>query len=120
MSGTRWSRRGTKSDACQRTLPAPAPVHRALPTFRTLQAKEKLLAGEAYEDSGHILVDELGRPWKTNKPRREAYKLMELAEVQKVRLYDARHACLSWRSCPNSSAEQDPKWRCGKCETNGP
>ncbi|MDI5968618.1 tyrosine-type recombinase/integrase [Streptomyces sp. SL13] len=38
----------------------------------------------------------LGRPWKTDKLRREAYKLMALAGVRKVRLYDARHACLSW------------------------
>jgi integrase len=88
--------KGAKSDAGERTLPAPAPVHRALRTFKTLQAKEKLLAGEAYEDSGYVLVDELGRPWKTDKLRREAYKLMEMAGVRKVRLYDARHACLSW------------------------
>lgn len=85
-----------KSDAGERALPAPAPVHRALRSFKRLQAKEKLAAGEAYEESGYVLVDELGRPWKTDKLRREAYKLMELAGVRKVRLYDARHACLSW------------------------
>jgi integrase len=88
--------KGTKSDAGKRTLPAPAPVHRALRSFKALQAAEKLTAGEAYEGSGYVLVDELGRPWKTDKLRRAAYRLMEEAGVRKVRLYDARHACLSW------------------------
>lgn len=52
--------------------------------------------GEGYENSGYVLVNELGHPWKTDKLRREAYKLMTAAGVRKVRLYDARHACLSW------------------------
>ncbi|MFC8088863.1 tyrosine-type recombinase/integrase [Streptomyces sp. NPDC057301] len=58
--------------------------------------KERQQAGEAYEDSGYVVVDELGRPFKTDKLRREAQKLMEAAGVRRVRLYDARHACLSW------------------------
>jgi hypothetical protein len=33
---------------------------------------------------------------ETDKLRRETHKLMALAGVRKVRLYDARHACLSW------------------------
>lgn len=43
-----------------------------------------------------MLVDEFGHPWKTDKLRREAYKLMKASGVRKVRLYDARHACPSW------------------------
>jgi integrase len=43
-----------------------------------------------------VVVDELGRPFKTDKLRWEAYKLMEKAGVRQVRLYDARHSCLSW------------------------
>ncbi|WP_205614456.1 site-specific integrase [Streptomyces dangxiongensis] len=38
----------------------------------------------------------IGKDWKTDKLRREAYKLMASAGVRKTRLYDARHACLSW------------------------
>ncbi|MCQ4083930.1 hypothetical protein NGB36_25915 [Streptomyces sp. RB6PN25] len=48
------------------------------------------------QDSGYVLVDELGRPYRTDKLRREAYKLMDAVGVRKVRLYDARHAVLSW------------------------
>ncbi|MFC5910408.1 site-specific integrase [Streptacidiphilus monticola] len=86
----------TKTEAGKRKLPLPAPVHRALKSFKTLQAAERLQAGEGYENSGYVLVDELGRPFKTDKLRREAYKLMAAAGVRKVRLYDARHACLPW------------------------
>ncbi|MET9437254.1 tyrosine-type recombinase/integrase [Streptomyces sp. NPDC006551] len=64
--------------------------------FRALQAREKQAADDAYEDSGYVVVDELGRPSKTDKLRREAHKLMARAGVRRVRLYDARHACLSW------------------------
>jgi integrase len=88
--------KGTKTEAGKRTLPLPAPVRKALRAFHAQQAKEMLAAGTAYAYSGYVLVDELGRPWKTDKLRREAYKLMEAAGVRKVRLYDARHACLSW------------------------
>ncbi|MEU3841109.1 tyrosine-type recombinase/integrase [Streptomyces sp. NPDC028635] len=42
------------------------------------------------------MVDELGRPFKTDELRHEAQKLMEAAGVRRVRLYDARQACLSW------------------------
>jgi integrase len=85
-----------KSESGERVLPLPAPLHAALRVFRAQQLAEKKAAGEGYEDSGYVVVDELGRPWKTDKLRREAYKLMEAAGVRRVRLYDARHACLSW------------------------
>jgi integrase len=85
-----------KSESGKRVLPLPAPLHQALRAFRAQQAKEKLAAGSKYQDNGYVLVDELGRPWKTDRLRRQAYKLMEQAGVRKVRLYDARHACLSW------------------------
>ncbi|MFG2234691.1 hypothetical protein ACGFNX_32685 [Streptomyces sp. NPDC048723] len=43
-----------------------------------------------------MVVDELGRPFKTDELRREAHRLMAEAGVRKVRLHDTRHACLSW------------------------
>ncbi|SEO88148.1 tyrosine-type recombinase/integrase [Actinacidiphila rubida] len=88
--------KGTKTEAGRRTLPLPVPVRKALRAFNAQQAQERLKAGAAYSHSGYLLVDETGHPWKTDKLRREAYKLMAAAGVRKVRLYDARHACLSW------------------------
>lgn len=85
-----------KSDSGERKLPLPAVVLAALKAFHRAQAKERLKAGEGYESSGRVVVDELGRAVKTDWLRRRAYKLMDAAGVRKVRLYDARHACLSW------------------------
>lgn len=85
-----------KSAAGERTLPLPTVVLAALKAFHKMQAAERLRAGEGYEASGRVVVDELGRPVKTDWLRRRAYERMQSAGVRKVRLYDARHACLSW------------------------
>ncbi|WJV47642.1 tyrosine-type recombinase/integrase [Streptomyces flavofungini] len=86
----------TKSESGERWLPLPAVVLVALKLFRARQAKEKLKAGEGYAASGRVVVDELGAAVKTDWLRRRAYERMQSAGVRKVRLYDARHACLSW------------------------
>lgn len=86
----------TKSESGKRSLPLPTVVHAALVVFDAVQRKEREAAGEGYDHCGRVVVDELGFPWKTDKLRRETYKLMEAASVRRVRLYDTRHACLSW------------------------
>jgi integrase len=88
--------KGPKSEKGKRTLPLPGPVTTALKSLKARQAEEKLAAGSAYLDTGYVLVDERGSPWKTDKLRRETYKLMAAAKVRKVRPYDARHACLTY------------------------
>lgn len=94
-----------KTDAGDRTLPLPAAASAALKKLKARQSAEKLAAGEAYgkDDNGrayggggYVLADELGQPWKTDQLRRRFYRLIELAGVRKVRLYDARHACLTY------------------------
>ncbi|MEN8649928.1 tyrosine-type recombinase/integrase [Streptomyces sp. 21So2-11] len=86
----------TKSVAGDRWLPLPLVVLQALKAFHTRQLRERLKAGDGYEASGRVVVDDPGKDWRTDKLRREAYKLMASASVRKTRLYDARHACLSW------------------------
>ncbi|HMH76874.1 MAG TPA: tyrosine-type recombinase/integrase [Candidatus Udaeobacter sp.] len=85
-----------KSEAGKRPLPLPAAAVTGLKTFKALQATEKLAAGEAYTVTGYVLVDELGEPVKTDWLRRRFYKLVEKTGVRKVKLYDARHACLTY------------------------
>lgn len=94
--GGRVEEKGAKSEAGKRKLPLPAPVATALLSFQTQQADEKLVAGAGYTDSGYVLVDELGEPRRTDWLRRRTYELMAAAKVRKVRLYDARHACLTY------------------------
>jgi len=88
--------KGPKSAAGKRTLPLPDVATRALKAFRKVQAEERLAAGEAYEGSGHVLVDEMGRPFGTDQFRRRLYRLMEQAGVRRVTPYDMRHSCLTY------------------------
>jgi integrase len=94
--GGQVEEKGAKSEAGKRTLPLPSPVSAALLAFQSRQADEKELAGEAYAMTGYVIVDELGQPMRTDWLRRRVHLLMAKANVRKVRLYDARHACLSY------------------------
>ena len=85
-----------KSRAGKRELPLPAPVVAALRTFRARQSAERLAMGPGYADTGYVLVDEAGEPWRTDWLRRRAYALMDGVGIRRVRLYDARHACLTY------------------------
>ncbi|MFE1885473.1 site-specific integrase [Streptomyces diastatochromogenes] len=85
-----------KTAAGERVLPLPGPVLDALKKFRARQAREKLAAGEGYTDSGYVVVDQLGMPRNTRHLREHAYRLMRELEMRQVRLYDARHSCLSY------------------------
>ncbi|MFI1535598.1 tyrosine recombinase XerC [Streptomyces anandii] len=87
----------TKTEAGERVLPLPQVVWEALRKFKARQAAEKLAAGEAYTDSGLVVVDELGVPVNTRQLREQhAYRLMASLGLRKVRLYDARHSCLTY------------------------
>jgi integrase len=86
----------TKTEAGERTLPLPQWPWEALKRFRAQQAREKLAAGEAYTDSGYAVVDALGEPLNTRQLRACAYRLMGELGMRRVRLYDARHSCLTY------------------------
>ncbi|MFJ8309825.1 MULTISPECIES: tyrosine recombinase XerC [unclassified Streptomyces] len=86
----------TKTEAGERALPLPSRAAEALRKFRALQARERLAAGEGYTDTGYVVVDELGMPRNTRHLREHAYRLMEKLGLRKVRLYDARHSCLTY------------------------
>lgn len=85
-----------KTAAGERALPLPQWPWEALKKFKAQQAREKLAAGEGYTDTGYVTVDELGRPLNTRQLREHAYRLMRRLGLRQVRLYDARHSCLSY------------------------
>ncbi|MFF7408627.1 site-specific integrase [Streptomyces lydicus] len=96
LVGTQIEEKETKTRAGERTLPLPAPVVAALRSFHVRQVAERLKAGEAYEDSGYVLVDKWGRPFTSERLRYHAYRLMKQVGVRKVRPYDARHSALTF------------------------
>lgn len=85
-----------KTAAGERVLPLPSKALEALKRFRAQQAREKLAAGEGYTDSGYVVVDELGIVRNTRQLREYAYRAMRRLGLRQVRLYDARHSCLSY------------------------
>jgi integrase len=86
----------TKSLAAERQLPLPDLVREALTCFRDMQMAEKAAAGERYEDSGYVLVDELGRALNGRQLRERVYKVMDENGLRRVRLYDARASCFTY------------------------
>jgi len=62
-----------------------------------MQVREQLAAGpEAYTATGYVLVDELGARQRTDWLRRRFKKLTAAAGVRPVKLYDTRHATLTY------------------------
>ncbi|MEU1556766.1 tyrosine-type recombinase/integrase [Streptomyces scabiei] len=85
-----------KTSAGERVLPLPSKALDALKRFRAQQAREKLAAGEGYTDAPYVVVDELGLALNTRQLREHAYRAMRRLGLRQVRLYDARHSCLSY------------------------
>ncbi|GAA3037129.1 site-specific integrase [Streptomyces glomeratus] len=86
----------TKSEAGERTLPLPEPVRLALMNFKVLQEAERAAVGDYYVGSGYVFVDELGQALTPRHLREHAYRLMAKLGLRRVRLYDARHSCLTF------------------------
>ncbi|MGX1909051.1 site-specific integrase [Streptomyces phaeochromogenes] len=96
MMGSEVVEKNTKTEAGERGLPLPSKADGALKKLRARQAKEKLAAGEGYTDNGYVTVDELGVVLNTQQLRKCAYRLMEQLGLRRVRLYDARHSCMTY------------------------
>ncbi|NUV60646.1 tyrosine-type recombinase/integrase [Streptomyces sp. CAI-85] len=86
----------TKTEAGERVLPLPEPVRQALLAFKALQEIEEMSMGSYYASSGYVFVDHIGQALTTRHLRERAYALMERLELRRVRLYDARHSCLTF------------------------
>lgn len=88
----------TKTEAGERTLPLPRPVHSALLAFRAVQEAERALQESWYNcrPTTHVFVDTHGMLLNTRHLREHAYALIEKVGLRKVRLYDARHSCLTF------------------------
>ncbi|MFD5518009.1 hypothetical protein [Streptomyces sp. NPDC127066] len=86
----------TKTPSGERALPLPRLVRDSLKSFKALQARERLPAGEAYTASGYVLVGELGVPLDARDLRDHACGLMEQLGLRRVRLCDAWRAVLEY------------------------
>ncbi len=96
VGNARTLEKDTKSEAGERTLPLPEPVKRALLASQMTQEVEHLSLGSYYQGSGYVFVDHLGMAMDTRQLREHAYSLMAAVGLRRVRLYDARHSCLTY------------------------
>lgn len=96
IGNARVLEKDTKTEAGERVLPLPEPVRQALIAFKALQEIEQMSMGAYYAPSGYMFVDHLGQPLTTRHLREHAYSLMRSLEMRRVRLYDARHSCLTF------------------------
>jgi integrase len=84
-----------KSRSGARALPLDDALVAALRALKARQAAERLAAGTAYEHTGYVAADELGRPvhpeWYTD----EFHRVTRRAGVRQVRLHEARHTACS-------------------------
>jgi integrase len=67
----------------------------ALKALKARQAAERLASGPAYDRTGYMAADELGRPvhpeWYTD----EFHRVSDRAPVRRIRLHESRHTMCS-------------------------
>jgi integrase len=66
-----------------------------LRSHRAAQAQERLLAGEAWTNSGLVFTTELGGPIDPQRVMRNFSALSEAAGLSHIRLHDVRHSYAS-------------------------
>jgi integrase len=64
-----------------------------LKAAKSLQAADKLSLGATYQSSGHVVVDEAGRPLSPHALTSRWARMLAAAGVPPVRLHDVRHTC---------------------------
>jgi integrase len=80
-----------KTNAGRRSVPLDPSLVAILRRHKTRQASEKLAAGEAYEDDGYLLTDELGRPCHPDQFSGWFDDKLATAKLPRIRLHDTRH-----------------------------
>jgi integrase len=66
-------------------------VVEALRAHRRRQLEERLAVGPAWDDSGYVFVDEIGRPYHPARLRVMFERACRVAGVPQIRLHDLRH-----------------------------
>ncbi len=110
--GHRVIEKGPKSDNGYRTLPLDASLVAALRALRDRQVLEAMEAGEAYEDNGWVVADELGQPLHPEWFSDEFHRVRERAGLPAVRLHDTRHSINSLMAAAGVPAHVRAAW-CG-------
>lgn len=90
----------TKTTRSTRTLPIPDSVYSALLRARALRARDRVTNRDRYQDSGYVVVDEYGSPYRPDRIMKAWRKACIKAKVPTIRLHDARHTCATLMNSP--------------------
>jgi integrase len=92
--GGGWYFGEPKTSKSRRTVPLPANVLTDLQTHRREQSAAMLQLGAAYERNDLVFTADGGKPlYYGHLTKRHFYKILEKAELPRIRLYDLRHTC---------------------------
>jgi integrase len=80
-----------KTTASRRTIALDKVTVRVLREHRRRQAVERVVAGEAWEDSGYVFADRVGAPLNPDYLTRRFRALVRASGLLPVRLHDLRH-----------------------------
>ncbi|MDQ6772539.1 MAG: tyrosine-type recombinase/integrase, partial [Candidatus Dormibacteraeota bacterium] len=59
--------------------------------WKSIQAGKRLAAGEAWVDLDLVFGNDIGLPASENRVRHQFYRVLERAELKRMRLYGLRH-----------------------------
>lgn len=83
----------TKAEESERDLPITPALAAVLRRARAGQRAERLKAGSAYRDSGHVVCNELGQPYHPDSLSGWWKEACIAAKVPAIRLHAGRHSC---------------------------
>jgi integrase len=85
-----------KTDRSRRMVMLPAFVAGGLRAHRTLQRKERLLAGSRWVESGHVFTTSIGTPIEAAAVSRAFKSALVRAGLPRSRFHDLRHAAATF------------------------
>jgi integrase len=85
-----------KTERSRRTVVLPQSVVTALRADRKRQLRERMAAGPAWVDSGHVFATTIGRPHHAATITRAFDKALARAELPDVRFHDLRHSAATF------------------------
>jgi integrase len=84
-----------KTDAGRRSVPLDERLVAELRAHQTRQLEERAAAGEAWENTGYVFANELGRPFRPVWLSRRFDQLQQAGGLRRIRLHDLRHTAAS-------------------------
>lgn len=84
-----------KTAQSRRTINLPSVITTALREHRIRQLEEKLFAGGHWQECGLVFTSSIGTPLDGRNVTRGFQKMLEKANLPKIRFHDLRHTCAS-------------------------